>query len=84
MQQCNLLFGDAGKYELNDGDDIVHPIILNDGVREFISGKVYDEYSKKQLAGLAQRFPRLIRCTFTHGLNGVNTLVRVIVNSDLT
>ncbi len=86
LRKADFLFGESGCYELNTGDDLVQPIILSDGDREYISGTVNDDYEKRVLRGIYTLYPKWISCTFTHGLNGVNLyevnkLVKAIVEA---
>lgn len=85
LNQCGLLIGEPGHYEINSGDEYVTPLIFSDGKREFVSGTVRGDYTKKVLRGLCTRYPRWLSCTFTHGLNGVtiyepNKLVKAILD----
>lgn len=84
LNRSAIILGDSGNYEINDGTDpICWPIILSDGVREYVSGRVEREHEKRIICGLSTRYPRWIQGTFTNGLNGVgiydvNRLIREI------
>lgn len=88
LNHIGIILGESGHYEINDGlYDDVQPLISSDGKRQFISGAVRGDYTKRIIRGLSTKYPSWISVTFTHGLNGVdiydvNSLVRAIANEN--
>lgn len=86
LNQSGIILGVPGHYSINNSNDYATPLILSDGIREFVSGTVKGEYAKRLFQGLYTRYPHWISCTFTHGLNGVdiyeaNKLVKAILDN---
>lgn len=87
LNRSAVILGEPGRYEINNGsDDLCRPLVYGEGKHEFISGRTANTYEKRIVAGMAQRFPKWISGTLTHGLNGVdiyrpNELVKAILDN---